>query len=311
MIDVVNKLAEGPNPSAVQVGHLSGLSPADLVEFAPGWARLPAERRAAILRLAVELAENDVQLDFGDVFKLALDDPEPAIRVAAIEGLAEDEDYRTSDRLVTLLRTDPDERARVAAALGLARFATLAEEGALFAAADRRLREALLAAARDASESPDVRRRVVEALGVFGDEAVSGLIESAYGGSDEKTRASALYAMGRSADERWLPIILQELESESPEHRFEAVRAAGSLGNGRALVPLITLLDDDDLEIRLAAIGALGEIGGDVARKALQRCARSPEDAMRDAANEALDAMDLDGDPLSISPFLSDNTPTV
>lgn len=312
MIDeTLKRLAEGQSPSAVAVGQLSGLGREDVAAFCAGWLVLPAERREAILRLADELAENDVELDFSDVYKAALSDPDPLVRAAAIAGLWEDEDFRTSDRLVTLLREDPDEGVRVAAALELAHFATLAEEGSLYAPADKRLRDALFAVARDPAESAEVRRRTIEALGALSEESVPGLIEAAYADSDEKMRASAIYAMGRACDERWLPIIIDELESESPELRFEAARAAGFLGNGRALVPLITLLDDDDLEVRLAAIDALGQIGGDVARKALQRCARSEDAATRDAANEALDELDLLGDPLSISPFLSDNTPTV
>lgn len=312
MIDtVLKKLAEGKTPSAVEVAHLSALSPAEVAGFRAGWTALSPERREAVLRLAIELSENDVVLDFGEIFKIALDDPEPLVRVAGIEGLWEDDDYRIADRMTALLRQDSDERVRVAAALGLARFATLAEEGLLAASAANRLRAALFAAAQDRQEPLDVRRRVIEALGALDDARVAGLIEAAYADPDPKMRASAMYAMGRTVDERWLPIILGELESDNAEFRFEAARAAGLIGSGRALVPLITRLDDEDLEVRLAAIGALGEIGGDVARKALQRCAKSEEEVVRDAANEVLDEMDLDADPLSIAPFLNDNTPTV
>lgn len=312
MIDtVLKKLAEGKSPSAVEVAHLSALSPDEVADFRTGWMALSPERREAVLRLAIELSENDVVLDFGEIFKGALDDPEPLTRVAGIEGLWEDDDFRTADRMTTLLRQDPDERVRVAAALGLARFAVLAEEGLLAAPAADRLREALFAAARDHREALAVRRRVIEALAVLSDERVAGLVEEAYADPDPKMRASAIYAMGRTVDERWLPIVLSELESENAEFRYEAARAAGLIASGRAIVPLITRLDDADLEVRLAAIGALGEIGGDVARKALQRCAKSEDEAMRDAANEVLDEMDLDSDPLTIAPFLNDNTPTV
>ena len=117
--------------------------------------------------------------------------------------------------------------------------------------------------------------------------------------------------MGRNGDERWLPTVLKELENSDPELRFEAARAAGELESPRALVPLIPLLDDDDLEVRLAVIGALAQIGGDVARKALLRCTKSPDAAVREAAADALGEMDLAGDALSISPFLNDSTRTI
>src|SRR5258708_15932580 len=115
--------------------------------------------------------------------------------------------------------------------------------------------------------------------------------------------------MGGPANDRWLPDVLRELESDDPEMRFEAARAAGSLESPRAVVPLITILDDPDSEVRLAAIGALGEIGGDVARKALEQCARGKDTAMREAADAAFGGADLVGDPLSLRPFTNDSTP--
>ncbi len=309
--EIILKLREGSSPSAMQVSQLAGLSAGDVTDFRQSWSELPADRRQAILALAIQLAEDDVQLDFSTVFKACLSDPEPAVRAAAIEGLWEDDEFRTADRLATMLREDRSEIVRAAAALGLARFAVRAETGSLYAPSAARVRAALFAAVADAAEVVEVRRRAVEALGALSDPAVGDVIAQAYADADPKMRASALYAMGRNGDERWLPILLHELESDNPELRFEAARAAGELENLRAVVPLINRLDDPDVEVRLAAIGALAEIGGDVARKALQRCAQSELAAVRSAAVEALGQLDLDADPLSIAPFLNDSTRTV
>jgi HEAT repeat protein len=309
--DVLNKLAEGTSPSAVQVGQLSGLASGDSPAFFAPWSKLPVERRRAVLAVAVRLAEDSVELDFGTIFKACLNDPDPIVRATAIEGLWEDEEFRTADRLAELLRTDPDETVRVAAALSLSRFALLSELGTLFEPSAKRVREALYASATDPVEALEVRRRAIEALGALSDENVVSLIESTYRDPNEKMRASAIYAMGRSSDERWLPTILQEMESEEPEYRFEAARAAGQLDSPRVVVPLINLLEDEDLEVKLAAVGALGEVGGDLARKALIQCTRGQDHALRDAAKEALAQLDLDTDPLSISPFLDDSTRTI
>jgi HEAT repeat protein len=310
--NVLQKLAEANgSPPAVEVARLSGLSPSDVATFREAWGAIPPVRRRAILQMAVELAENDVEMDFGDVFKACLGDPDETVRAVAIEGLWEDEEFRTADQLATMLRHDTAEVVRVAAALGLAQFALLAEQGKLYAPSAKRVREALVAAATDFGETIDVRRRAIEALGVFSDRATADLIGAAYTDADPKMRASAVYAMGRSCDERWLETILRELESESPEMRYEAARAAGELGSERAIVPLITLLEDEDLEVRLAAVGSLGDIGGDIARKALQRCAQSENAAVRSAAIDALGELDLTADPLSISPFLRDSTRTI
>ncbi len=306
--EVVRKLAEGATPSAVQVSRLAGLASADVPVLRTTWTELAPDRRRAVLSLAIQLAEDDVQLDFTTLFRACLKDPDAAVRARAVEGLWEDEEFRTADSLALLLRKDPDEGVRIAAALGLSRFAVSAEVGSLYAPSASRVREALFAAVSDPSETAEVKRRALESLGAFSDESVAPLILAAYRNPNPKMKASAIYAMGRSADERWLPTVLLEIDNENDELRFEAVRAAGLIESPRAVVPLITALEDPDSEVRLAAIGALGEIGGDVARKALEQCAKGPDPAMRDAAVDALAELDLVGDPLTIRPFTDDTS---
>jgi HEAT repeat protein len=309
--ETIRKLGEGTSPSAVQASHLAGLSASEIAEAQFAWAGLPPERRRAIVALAVQLAENDVQLDFSTFFKACLKDTDAAVRAKAVEGLWEDEEFRTADLLAVLLRSDNDEAVRIAASLALARFAVMAEVGTLYAPSADRVRQALVESIQDPVETIEVRRRSLEAVGALSGDDIVDLIDMGYRDPSEKMRASAVYAMGRNADDRWLPTILHELESESAEMRYEAARAAGALGNQRAVVPLIAILDDDDSEVRLAAIGALGEIGGDVARKALEQCARDKDPAVREAAADAMSVLDLAGDPLSIRPFTNDSTPTV
>lgn len=305
--EIVGKLGEGSSPSAVQVSHLAGLAPSDIPSIQTALCELAPERRRAVLGVAVQLVEDDVQLDFSSLFRACLTDADAAVRTRAVEGLWEDEEFRTADSLAVLLREDPDAGVRTAAALGLARFAILAEVGSLFAPAAARVRKALLAASTDPSESVDVRRRSLESLGAFGGADVAALIDAGYHHLSENMRASAVYAMGRNSDERWLPLVLREFDSEFDEMRFEAVRASGSIGSPRSVVPLIAVLEDDDSEVRLAAIGALGEIGGDVARRALEQCARGQDPAMREAAADALAELDLGDDPLTVRPFASDS----
>ncbi|MGH2461310.1 MAG: HEAT repeat domain-containing protein, partial [Chloroflexota bacterium] len=300
--DTLQKIADAPSaPPAVEVARLAGLSASDRQAFLPIWRGIPPERRQAVLRLAIQLAENDVELDFTDVFKACLSDPNEGVRAAAIEGLWEDEDFRTADVLAGLVRTDPAEQVRAVAALGLSRFAVLAELGKLYGPSADRVKAALLASATDRAEASGVRRRAIEAVGAFSDPIVGELVAAAYADPDPAMRASAVYAMGRTCDDRWLETILRELENENPELRYEAARAAGGIESSRALVPLITLLDDVDLEVRLASIGAIAEIGGEIARKTLEQCARSDDAAIRAAALDALNDLGLNADPLSIS----------
>jgi HEAT repeat protein len=138
------------------------------------------------------------------------------------------------------------------------------------------------------SESLDVRRRALEAIANCGRAGVQERIREAYYADDLPMRASAVFAMGRSCDERWAPQVLEELASDYPEMRYEAARAAGELELRRALPQLIELAYEDDRQIQEVAIWSLGEIGGSAARGALTELAALAEEVND---NELLDAI--------------------
>ncbi|NLE99628.1 MAG: HEAT repeat domain-containing protein, partial [Anaerolineales bacterium] len=104
----------------------------------------------------------------------------------------------------------------------------------------------------------------------------------------EKTRVSAVFAMGRSASHRWDSQVRQELFSPNPEMRYEGARACGEIGIDEAVPELEELADDVDPEVQEAALWALGQIGGSRARQVLERYALSENEAAREAAEAAL-----------------------
>ena len=57
------------------------------------------------------------------------------------------------------------------------------------------------------------------------------------------------------------------------------------------------LLDDDD-QVRVAATRALGEVGGQTARRALEHCLTMEDELLVDAAEEVLEALKVEDDPL-------------
>jgi HEAT repeat protein len=122
---------------------------------------------------------------------------------------------------------------------------------------------------------------------------VSQVIQRAYDDVEPKMRVSAVFAMGRSADEKWGDKVLAELDQDDAEMRYEAARACGELHLIEAILSLSRMVVDPDLEVRLAAIGALGRIGGAEARRVLQICSEEGDEALRDAAEEALDELDF------------------
>ncbi len=278
---------------------LSGLSRADREAFWPAWERIVPMRRAEIAQSMVELAEDNIDLDFGEILRWCLDDEDAAVRVSAIEGLWEDESLYKLHRLLIMLRSDPAPAARAAAAVGLSRFAYLAEIEELEAHDAQQLRGALLDSILDERQPADVRRRALESAGYFSaNDEVQRQIELAYASNEQFQRESALVAMGHSMLPRWLPTIGGALASRSPALRYEAARAAGELADeARSLVPrLAQLLTDDDTEVAFAAIWALGQIGGDPARRALQQIRKSQDTARSQAAIAALEELSLGDD---------------
>src|SRR5512145_1300081 len=106
---------------------LSGLGRDDRDLFWQEWGSVSAQRRSDIVRSMVTLAEDNIDLDFGAVFRWCLDDEEPAVRTASVEGLWEDDTSWVFQRICTLLQSDPAPAVRATAAMALSRFAYLAE----------------------------------------------------------------------------------------------------------------------------------------------------------------------------------------
>ncbi|HEX5692495.1 MAG TPA: HEAT repeat domain-containing protein [Roseiflexaceae bacterium] len=275
---------------------LSALDTSDREAFLQGWTALTPERRNQIAHAMFELAEDNVDLDFNAVLFWLLDDQAAEVRTVAIEGLWENTSLRLMRKLLELLRDDPSAEVRASAALGLSHFAYQSSVGELDDDEISALHDGLFAAMRDETQTLDVRRRALESAGYFGDEdEVEQRIEQAYGSAEQLLRESALVAMGRSMDQRWLPTIGAALGNSSPALRYEAARAAGEIAeDAQSLVPrLVPMIEDDDSEVALAAIWALGQIGGERARRALQNARKSSNETRSLAATEALEELTL------------------
>lgn len=279
---------------------ISGLGYTARDEFWPAWLAISPRRRAEIARAMVELAEDNVDLDFAQALLWLLDDDDAEVRASAAEGLWESERSQVMHRLLALLQADPAPAVRTAAATTLSRFAYRAQLGEL----DEREAEAVRAALRRTISDPrqplDVRRRALESAGYFADEEeIQRQVGLAYQDDDQLLRESALVAMGRSMLPRWLPTISQALTNPSPALRHEAARAIGEIGeDARSLLPKLTpLLNDQDSEVAFAAIWALGQVGGSSAERVLKQIAKEGDEARRQAARDALDEVSL-GDGL-------------
>jgi HEAT repeat protein len=281
------------------LARLSDLNDDDLSQFRKAWKNAEAARRVGVAGKLVSLAEDDVTMDFTRVFKSFLDDPDPGIRVRAIEGLELEDKYIVVRPILKALKMDESAEVRETAARAAGKFALLAESGDLPEAVGGDIFEALLGVLEHTSELIAVRRRALESISPFQQELVENYIEDYYYSGEPGVKSSALFAMGRNCQSRWLDFIKDEMQSSDPEIRYEAARAGGEIGEDDAVPGLLILLDDHDHEVQEAAIMALGKIGGQEARHALQQLSKSHDTRIKEAAKAALTEIETCEDPLS------------
>jgi len=244
---------------------LSNLSPEEVELFEQAWAIIEPKRRRHIIYRLVELAEEDVKLDFDSIFRDRLNDEDAEVRSKAIEGLWESEDTSLINPLIILVEQDSSEKVQAAAATALGKFVMLAELEKLRSCYKSKIEHVLLSVSNDKSVPVEVRRRALEAVAPLSLPEVKEAIMEAYQSPDPKLRVSA----------------------------------CGELGEKEAVPYLIELIDDLDVEVQLAAIRALGEIGGSEAEECLEECQKNPSEEIRLAAEQALNEMEVEEDPFS------------
>lgn len=259
--------------------HFSDLEGDDLAEVSRVWPQVSAQRRFLLLGDLEELAEVDTLVSFDNLARMALADEDPRVRTVAIRLLWESEDPKVARALINLLDQDASADVRAAAATGLGTFVYQGELEELAEDLRHDIEEHLLDVARGQDEVL-VRRRALESLGFSGRKEVPALIRKAYDSGDVDWMVSALFAMGRSADNAWDADVKRMLRHPRAEVQFEAVRAAGELAIETARRSLLDLLEEEaqDADIRQAAIWSLSQIGGEQVRETLETLMEETED---------------------------------
>jgi HEAT repeat protein len=294
------------NLSSAKLAELSNLGQDELEAFKNSFNSMPEQQRLGIVKHLVELAENDVELNFDSIFKYCLKDPDAEVRTQAIEGLWENEESTLIAPLLDLFNRDESEKVRAVAAIALGRFILLGEHGKLRAPLLDRISRDLLSVLNDNSTGEEVRRRALEAVSALNSPAVVSAINQAYCSPNPRLKVSSIFAMGRSCDSQWLPILISELSNTDPEIRFEAATAIGEQADESAVLALIKIGGDPDTEVRLAVIQALGKIGGTHAKEYLQGLLGSRDAAINELARQALDELRANDDPLSLHSLTPD-----
>ena len=275
------------------VYRLSDMSPANFELFQREWLEVSAERRAALVRHMADIAEENYLVEFTPVFAHLFDDPYPAVRIAALDGLWDTTEARLVRPIIGLMQGDRDTGVRAAAARALAHYVLLAEWGQVNPGIASPIVDALLAEYDRPNAPLEIKRAALEAVAASNHPRIPDLILNAYDDGPNDLQLSALFAMGLTADRRWLPVLDDEMQSPSADFRAEAARAAGGLGSADSLDALEGLLTDQDLEVAMAAVYALGQIGGERATELLTRLSEDPDyEELYDAIDEALEEMD-------------------
>ena len=279
--------------------QLSDLSPEEHKVLASTWLAIPLKRRQTLLQDLVSLAENDPVLMYERVAEIALGDIDPQVQIMAVDLLFDCEDRHMIPTFLKILADKSlDESVRAAVANVLGPFVYMGEVDKIRPDLLNRIEESLLKAYHE-DESDLVRRRAMEAMGYSSREEVPALLRKAAAMGDEMWLESAMFAMGRSADEQWEPSVLENLDHENIAVRIQAVHAAGELALKKARRTLLQNVDKvQDETLRHEIIWALAQIGGEGVERKLEALLSTAEDEEEvDVLEEALEMLNfIEGD---------------
>src|ERR1041385_1154540 len=271
-------LSDRPDFPRRYLQEFSDLGPLELKTLLDVWPHVKPSRKLTLLEDLDALAETDTLVSFDDLARALLTDPEPDVRTRAIRLLDEYEDPKVVPSYLDMLKNDLDTNVRVEAANALNLFVELGELEEIPEKIYHQVEDALLASAAS-EDDVRVRRTALESLGFSSRPEVTTLIESAFHRHDPNWQASALVAMGRSADDRWDDEVTHSLVHVNDHIRKAAVEAAGELSLSSARPILLKLLgEEEDATILSSIIWSLSQIGGEDVRTYLENLLDQLED---------------------------------
>ena len=293
--DALAALSQKGVPGNAALRALSDLDGEKLTAWRDAWNALPANRRVALTEHLRDLADEDIEVEFRPLFRHGLNDADERVRLASIEGLVEDELPSLIDPLIGLLRDDPSETVRAAAAESLGRFVQAGELQKINQTRRDQVYAALMRALLLTASMPEslVHRRALESLAFVNNEEMDLQIRDAFNADNDLLHLSAIVAMGHSHNRAYRDMLRPELRSLSPAVRRVAATAIGALEVEESVPELALLLEDPSLDVRFAALDALAEIGGKDARDLVEAASQSDEEEFAEHAVLALEELDF------------------
>jgi len=303
---ILAELANEEQPFSPKHLHaFSDLDSAALEQLKQVWPHLSMQRKINLLEDLEELMEADTLISCDALAKFAMQDTEASVRSQAINLLWECEEISLIPLLLDMLENDPAELVRASAAAALGKFILLGELDEI----PKEKSVPVIAKLLEISQQRPagmIQRKALESLGYFSDECVATLIAQALQKNDVEWLASALFAMGRSLDERWSPLILEHINHPDLTVQIEAIRAAGELELAAANEKFFSILDKEnvDSEVRSQIYWALSKIGGKGVRERLEQEQEETDDEdLLDVLEMALENLDFTEDSNSFDLF--------
>lgn len=281
----------GDETSEKTLAELSTITNDEAATLARKWLGWTDDEVLDLHTKLADLTEEDSSMEFECIFKVGLSHSDGRVRAAAALALADSGDSSAVSKILELLAKDDELDVRTAAATAMGSFAILAAEGKFSERVRDRIFNALEAVLNDGDTPSELWRRSLEAAGGFGDSRVNRYIDRAVNAKTLEFKTSALIAIARTSDPRWLNYVATELENIEPSVRFEAVNALGEVGDEPDAFYLEEALDDQDLMVQLAAVAAAEKIAGPTAKQLLNIAGESPEPSVATAAAAALVAI--------------------
>ena len=203
--------------SSSLLAELSDIDPESSWEFRKVWDTLDANRRHKVLLRLSELAEENVEINFDTLFKFGLEDEDSDVRLAAIDGLWENQQTWLQRELVKMAKEDESEVVQIASVQALERFCLAAELNNR-QETGKHLAEVLLSLFESPGSSVEMRRRSLEAMSPLDLPEIHNALKTSFYSKDRSLKVSAVYGMGGSCNPAWLPLLLPELQNTDKQH---------------------------------------------------------------------------------------------
>lgn len=261
-------------------------------EIRSRWPSIARDDRLTIVQQMSHVASSDITRNFERVLAIAADDPDATIREVAVEGLWECTSDRLYGHLLDMAGNEESPRVRASLARTFSHFLSRTDLGASLA---ERRGETCNALLQMAANDPDytVRNEALSGLGHCPSPQLDQLIRDGLTSGEFESISAALRAIGNSGAIRWQVELEDALKSDDEEIRAEAATAIKLSGDQRFIDSLTDIATEDEGEPQLAAIAALGEIGGPQAIRILQQLTDNEDEAVVEAADDAIDAATL------------------